>query len=97
MDSPHEVRLRFVGFGEAITLHIEDLSYSDPSLLIFNGYQLGGASPVDLIRRVSQMSIARVKLPRINTGIPEMGFAARLHERRISERTDHPPQDSDAT
>lgn len=77
LDEEHEVGARLVNFGQAITFHIEDIGYWNPSLISFQGKnQLG--EPVELIQHVSQISILLVAMKRENIDQPKrpIGFAS---------------------
>lgn len=76
LDEKHEVGARLVNFGQAYTFHIDDISYSNPSLISFMGKNLDG-DPVELVQHVSQISILLVAMKRIDTTGPKrpIGFA----------------------
>ena len=75
LDEAHEVGIRLVSFGQAITFHLHELGYWNPSLIIIKGTMETG-EPVELIQHVSQISILLTKLPRQNPEEPKkpMGF-----------------------
>jgi hypothetical protein len=75
LDAAHEVGVRLVSFGQAVTFHLEDIGYWNPSLISFTGKMDDGA-PVELIQHVSQISVLLVKLPRQNPDEPKrrIGF-----------------------
>ena len=50
-----EVALRLVSFGESIIIHVDDISFSDPSLITFTG-TLNSGEKVQLIQHVTQLS-----------------------------------------
>ena len=77
LDEQHEVGVRLVSFGQSISFHLENLGYSNPSLISFSGTMDSGA-PVELIQHVSQISILLMKLPRREPDTPKkpIGFRA---------------------
>jgi Family of unknown function (DUF6173) len=77
LDSEHEVGVRLVSFGQAVTFHLSDMSYWNPSLISFSGKTDNG-DPVELIQHVSQISILLTRLKRPNPEQPKrpIGFAA---------------------
>ena len=66
LDEQHEVGARLVNFGKAITFHIDDISFWNPSLISFIGKNENN-EPVELIQHVSQISILLVAMKRVNT------------------------------
>ena len=77
LDENHEVGARLVNFGQAVTFHIEDIGYWNPSLISFSGKNEQGES-VELIQHVSQISILLVAMKRENIEAPKrpIGFAS---------------------
>ncbi|CDZ93502.1 DUF6173 family protein [Pseudomonas saudiphocaensis] len=77
LDEEHEVGARLVNFGQAITFHVEDIGYWNPSLISFQGRNELG-EPVELIQHVSQISILLVAMKRENIQQPKrpIGFAS---------------------
>ena len=77
LDEEHEVGARLVSFGQAVTFHIDDIGYWNPSLISFQGRTESGES-VELIQHVSQISILLVALKRENINQPKrpIGFAS---------------------
>lgn len=77
LDDEHEVGARLVNFGQAVTFHIEEISYWNPSLISFIGKNSNG-EPVELIQHVSQISILLVAMKRENIEQPKrpIGFAS---------------------
>ncbi len=74
LDDAHEVGVRLVNFGQAVTFHLEGVEYSDPSLIYFSGTTTNASEPVKLIQHVSQISILLMKLPRLHPEKPKIGF-----------------------
>lgn len=77
LDEEHEVGARLVNFGQAITFHVEDIGYWNPSLISFSGKNELG-EPVELIQHVSQISILLVAMKRQNIQHPKrpIGFSS---------------------
>jgi hypothetical protein len=77
LDEEHEAGIRLVNFGTAVTFHIEDLGYWNPSLISFKGRNEQGER-VTLIQHVSQISVLLVALKRKNIEAPKkpIGFAS---------------------
>jgi Family of unknown function (DUF6173) len=75
LDNEHEVGVRLVNFGQTITFHLKDISYWNPSLIMFQGHTESN-EPVELIQHTSQISILLMKLPRRNPESPKspIGF-----------------------
>ncbi len=60
LDEEHEVGVRLVSFGDAVTFTLTDIGYHDPSLICFMGETEEG-EPVELIQHVNQISILLMK------------------------------------
>jgi hypothetical protein len=75
LDQEHEVGVRLVCFGQAVTFHLEGLGYWNPSLISFSGVSPDG-DPVELIQHVSQISILLTKMKRKDPEKPKrpIGF-----------------------
>jgi hypothetical protein len=87
LDQEHEVGVRLVSFGQAVTFHLESLSYWNPSLIFFRG-TLEAGEPVELIQHVSQISVLLMKVRRRDPGQPKrtIGFnLASDHEGSATE------------
>ena len=76
LDSENEVGMQICNFGQKITVYIKDISYWNPSLIIFTGIDLDSGNQVQLIQHVSQLNILLVKLPKKNKEEPKrpIGF-----------------------
>ncbi len=75
LDTEHEVGVKLVSFGENITFYVSDISYCDPSLIMFHGFTNNG-EPVKLIQNVSQISFVLIVLPKLEPEKPKqtIGF-----------------------
>lgn len=66
LDSGNEVGMKICNFGQQITIYIDDISYWNPSLIVFHGFHANTGNPVQLIQHVTQISILLIKLPKKN-------------------------------
>lgn len=73
LDSEHEIGARLVSFGNSITIHVQGVGYSPPSLLSFTGVTDSG-DKVNLVQHVSQLSFLLVALPKIGATAYRVGF-----------------------
>lgn len=80
-----EVGARLISFGESITIHIDDLGYSNPSLICFYGRD-NNDRDVQLIQHITQISVLLVKVPRANQERERIGF--RLKQKHSEENKD---------
>ncbi len=77
LDNEHEVGVRLVSFGQSVVFYIEDMTYSNPSLISFIGHTPDGA-PVELIQHVNQISVLLTTLPRERPEEPKKPFGFNL-------------------
>ena len=77
LDPQHEVGVRLVSFGKALTFHLDSMGCWNPSLIFFHGMTEQG-EPVELIQHVTQISILLMKVPRKNPDAPKkpIGFTS---------------------
>jgi len=54
LDDEHEVALKLAAFGQSVLLNVTEISYSNPSTLVFHGFVNG--EPADLIQHVSMLN-----------------------------------------
>ena len=75
LETEHEVGVKLASFGESITFHVSDISYSDPSLIMFHGLTNNG-EPVELMQHISQISLILIVLPKLEPEKPKrkIGF-----------------------
>lgn len=75
LDEEKEVGVKLVTFGQAVTFHVDSVGYSNPSLVLFNGFTDNGER-VELIQNVSQISFLLLALPKLNPEEPkrQIGF-----------------------
>lgn len=62
LDDSYEVGVKLALFGSSITLVVEQLSYNDPSLIIFHGKVDG--QKATLIQNVNLLNFMLIALPR---------------------------------
>jgi hypothetical protein len=75
LDADHEVGVRLVSFGDAVTFHLTDMSYWNPQLIRFDGVD-ASARPVQLIQHVSQISVFLTALPKRGVSASRLSFRA---------------------
>jgi hypothetical protein len=73
LDETQEIGARLVNFGEREPIHITDVSYMGPHLVIFHGTNLDGR-PVQLLQHVTQVSVLLVALPKEHERPRRIGF-----------------------
>jgi len=73
LDQDHEVGMKLVTYGQAITIHVTGLGYYNPSLIMFFG-ATEDRDRVQLIQHVSQISFLLVALPKLNPNEPKRAF-----------------------
>jgi hypothetical protein len=73
LDQDHEVGMKLVTYGQAVTIHVTKLGFFNPSLIMFFGDTEDG-DRVQLIQHVSQISFLLVALPKLNPDEPKRPF-----------------------
>jgi len=70
-----EVGLRVVGLGQSLQIHLQNVSFRNPSLLIFDGRDQSGM-PVTLVQHVTQTNLVFVPVPKSKPDGPKtrIGF-----------------------
>jgi hypothetical protein len=92
LDPEHEVGVKLVTFGQAVTFHVSRLGYHNPSLIFFYGLTEGG-DEIQLIQHVSQINFVLVKLPKLNPDEPKRPFGfAQGHEPPADAESQLPDQ-----
>jgi hypothetical protein len=83
LDQDHEVGMRLVSFGQAVTFHVAALGYYNPALIIFFGETTEGEK-IELIQHISQISFVLMAVPKPRPEEPRRPFgfaqAQELHE-----------------
>ena len=62
LDPDKEVGIVFINFGHSHTIHLEEVRFSNPSLITFKGKDEVG-SPVEVIQHVTQIKIMLKQIP----------------------------------
>jgi hypothetical protein len=77
LDPAHEVGIRLVSFGQALTFHVKHVGFIEPSLITFRG-RTDAQEPVQLIQHVSQISFLLMKVKRLEPEKPKerIGFSS---------------------
>jgi hypothetical protein len=83
LDQDHEVGVRLVTFGQAITFHVSDLGYHNPSLIFFYGETDG--QKVQLIQHVSQISFVLLAMRKPDPEKPRRPFGFKQGGKLASE------------
>jgi len=65
LEKNQEVGIRLVSFGQTIVIHVKDIDYEQPNMVIFIGFA-DDAQPVRLIQHMSQLSFLLTRVPRLN-------------------------------
>jgi Family of unknown function (DUF6173) len=73
LDNTQEIGARLVNFGEREPIHILNIGYWGPDLVIFHGTNLDGR-PVELLQHVSQISVLLVAIPVKDEAPRRIGF-----------------------
>jgi hypothetical protein len=76
LNSDEEVGMRLVSFGQTVTFHVSNLTYYNPSIVIFIGHTDEGHK-VELLQHVSQISFLLIALPRLNPDQPKRSIGFR--------------------
>lgn len=64
-DRAMEVGVRLVSFGQALTVHVSRVGYTQPNIVWFEG-KLPDESPVRLVQHFSQLSFLLTRVPRLD-------------------------------
>jgi hypothetical protein len=73
LDGTQEIGARLISFSDKEIIHIDDVGYWGPDLIIFHGKNRDGL-PVKLLQHVSQISILLVALPKVHDLPRRIGF-----------------------
>jgi len=81
LNEAEEVGLLLVSFGQTVTIHVRDLAYHNPSLIVFVGVT-DDDNPVELVQHVSQISFLLMAVKRLkpDEDRSEMGFHSLFRE-----------------
>lgn len=80
LDDEHEVAVKLASFGQALTLSVTNIGYSNPSTLVFHGYV--GDQPATLIQHMSQLNFLLVAVKKSDPEKPprRIGFSVDQEE-----------------
>ena len=75
LDSDHEVAAMLASFGQAVTLHVTNVSFIYPKLIVFAGVMEDGNSAT-LVQHINQLSFLLAKVNRLAPETPRkpIGF-----------------------
>lgn len=73
LDQEHEIGARLVTFGNHEVIHIEDVGYWGPDLVIFYGTSSEG-KPLELLQHQSQVNVLLVAVPKEGPKPRRIGF-----------------------
>ncbi len=73
LDQEQEIGARLVTFGNQEVIHIEDVGYWGPDLLIFYGESSEG-KPLQLLQHQSQVNVLLVAVPKAGPKSRRIGF-----------------------
>jgi hypothetical protein len=81
LDPAHEVGIRLVSFGQALTFHVTRIGFVEPSLITFHGLS-EAREPVQLVQHVNQISFLLMKVERLEPETPKqpIGFSSGTSE-----------------
>jgi Family of unknown function (DUF6173) len=85
LDETQEIGARLVNFGEREPIHINDVGYWGPDLVIFYGTN-ADKRPVELLQHVTQVSVLLVAMPKEHEQARRIGFE--LQKKLEPETTD---------
>ena len=78
LDPDHEVGMKLVTFGQAITFHVTGLGFHNPSLIFFYGETPEG-DKVQLIQHISQISFVLMAMPKPDPDQPKRPSVSHRH------------------
>lgn len=73
LDADHEVAVRLVSFGQAVTFHVQSIGHYNPKLIIFHG-TLPDGDQMQLIQHVSQLSFLLMSAKKRKPQAVRIGF-----------------------
>ncbi len=76
LDNDHEIAIKLASFGQSITMSVTDVSYANPSTLVFHGYV--DDQRATLIQHMSQLNFLLLSVQKSDPKKPpiRIGFAA---------------------
>lgn len=78
LNADQETGLHLANYHQALTLHVREVSWIDPALIVFGGVLDGSGHRAEMLQHVSQINLILVALPRENPQAPrsQIGFHA---------------------
>lgn len=73
LNQGQEIGARLVSFTDRDVIHIDDVGYWGPDMIMFYGRNVDG-NPVQLIQHISQVSVLLVALPKEHETPRRIGF-----------------------
>lgn len=73
LDDEHEIGVRLVSFGQAVTFHVNNISYWGPDIITFSGISEDGQR-LQLIQNISQLSFLLTGVKKLEDKPKRMGF-----------------------
>ena len=73
LDQDHEVGARLVTFGVDVTIHIDDVGYWGPDIIIFHGVNQD-RKRVQLLQHISQLSVLLIAVDKIEKQARRIGY-----------------------
>jgi hypothetical protein len=89
LDDDKEVALRLVSFSERDLIHVDDVGYWSPDLIVFRGKNPNG-DPVELYQHVSQISVLLVASMKMSDHAKRIGYVL-LNKIPEKQRLSDPP------
>jgi hypothetical protein len=89
LDDDKEVALRLVSFSERDLIHVDDVGYWSPDLIVFKGKNSNG-DPVELYQHVSQISVLLVASKKMSAEAKRIGYVL-LNKIPEKQRLTDPP------
>ena len=62
LDATHEVGIMLTNFGQSITMHVVNIDFEEPVLMVFRGYVNG--QEATLIQHINQLNFLLTALPK---------------------------------
>ncbi len=79
LDNDHETAIKLASFGQSVTIAVTEISYSNPSVLVFTGYV--GTQPATLIQHISQLNFLLLAVPKADPEKPARRVKIGFHDR----------------
>lgn len=73
LDQDHEIGVRLVCFGQAVTIHVQSVGYHGPDIITFFGMNSEGEK-MQLIQHITQLSFLLIAVKKIADEPRRIGF-----------------------